>query len=864
MTQSGRITGITRRNLLQISAATAGGVAAGLAYQLPVFAAGQILVNNGVAATVVVRPDSTPSGVTLGINDLVATVKAATGATLPSVTVSGLAGSGSTYNGYIRLYIGLIAADADPTLAASVAALHDDGFVVAPYGNTLTIVGKSQYGTLLGCYEFLRRHTSARWLIPGPKGEDIPTNPTLVGPDAAYQLDPRFYSRYPYLGSVATANWTTYAYTWSRRNGCYPASTNYMNFTHNLANIFKPSIYNDPTGHPETYHPEFYPPSHVPTSDSDKTGWQPSLTDPNTVQVAADWATATFDAAPFPMSISLGVNDNGGFCEQVSTHPSFPNAVNSFGFLNMSEIYYTWVNAVVDEVLTARPDLANRTFGLLAYNHVADPPSFSLRPQVVPFITKDRNTWVDTTVRSVDQARHTAWLTKASHSGWWDYQYGSPYCLPKVNFHHAKTVAQFGADNTGSTSGIGGIPYFGEVVHNVGEGPKTPLGIRLMMDPTTDVDAYLSDWYTRMVGSAAAPYLANYFSHWEDFWTNRVKTTDWFRSGRWANYLNFTDPGYLNAVSDMDITQSRTWLEAAYTNAVTPIQKDRANVLLESFRFYEASALSYPRMVSTATTAVTANALLDNVEATLQRGLDTAAARDTIYQGYLASAELAFMDPFWQHLLRWSGWNFRPMWNVAQYIKTSEPSGGPVRTRVTTLAGGSVANLATYAQMILDVADGNLVARGTNSSFASGTTGWGVPSTATPPYGSVSVTTEQAHSGTSSLLVNGAFQNLVISQTITVTAGFLRCSLWYYVPAGTTPRGRIFIRPVLRDSNGVIRYYRYEAAPLDAAPGAWRQLDWMEMIPAGMMSAGSLYVTLDVPQTSTKVYLDDIEVQQIV
>lgn len=848
---------INRRKLLQLSAAA---TVAGLLLPGRAAAAGPALVQNGVARAVLVRPDAAEPWVTTGASEIVAYVRIASGATIDSVTVTCLDKSGAKYDGFVRIYVGFVAADAAPGLAATVAALRPDGFAIVPYGNTLSILGQSQYGTLAGCYEFLREIVGVRWMVPGPNGDDVPPNTTLLAPDTSRVVDPPFLSRYAYLSSLTSFPlWGTHAYNWTRRNGSYPANTNYMGFGHNLAKIFPPSIYNNQTGHPESYHPEFYPPFHVPTSDSDKVGWQPSFTDPNTVHIAADYAITAFDGGA--RSVSLSVNDNGGFCEQVATHPAYPNALNSFGLLDLSDVYFAWVNDVASEVMTRRPEFTDRRFAVLAYNQVGDPPAFALHPQVVPAITRDRHTWIDAGVRTADQARHNAWLGKADQVGWYDYQYGVPYLVPRVYFHHAATVAQFGASQPGNP----GIPFFGEMVHNIGEGPKIPLTLRLMTDPTTNVDTFLSEWCTRAVGSAAAPALAAYFAHWEEFWTNRIKSTHWFRSTKDANYLNFFDAGYLSAVTDSDITQSRAWLTSAESDAVTAPQKARAKLLLDNFKFYEESALSYPRYVAPATTATAAGQQLDMVETTLQRSIAAAASRETTYQTLLQDVQMAFANPFGGQLLRWSGWNFFPMWNVAGYLKASEPAGGPIRQRVTTLTGNANSNIAAYAQMILDVADNHLTVLGTNPSFESGATtptGWAGTTAGTAPFGSALRTTERARTGTASLLVNGAIKNLVLSQTINPVAGFLRCAVHYYVPAGTAPRGRIFIRPVLKDSSGNTVYFRYDAAPLDAGPGTWQKVEWMDLVPAGM-TIGSVYITVDALDPTSKVYLDDVELLQI-
>src|SRR5699024_3759172 len=117
-------------------------------------------------------------------------------------------------------------------------------------------------------------------------------------------------------------------------------------YSHNLWRIFLPRA-----GHPSedwgTTHPEFYPVRngevYVPTG---QTRWQPQFTEPGTVQVTVDFILAYFEENPTATSFSLAVNDGGGFAEAEPDHPANPHRTNSFGYPDLSDIYYAWVNQV--------------------------------------------------------------------------------------------------------------------------------------------------------------------------------------------------------------------------------------------------------------------------------------------------------------------------------------------------------------------------------------------------------------------------------------------------------------------------------------------------------------------------------------
>src|SRR5690606_30662222 len=207
-----------------------------------------------------------------------------------------------------------------------------------------------------GVSAFLERYVGVRWLFPGPLGEDVPSTSHLVVPQELVREEPAFISRLfsGLRGSVQTE--------WARNN----RMRGRIQFHHNLHRLFPPAQYG-------ATHPEFYPlrqgQRFIPTGN---TGWQPCFTAPGIVEEAVKNIVAYFDANPQATSYSLGVNDSGGHCEAEPGHPDYPGALNSIGRVNMSEIYYAWVNQVVEGVLEKHPD---KYFGLLAYSHVYDPPA---------------------------------------------------------------------------------------------------------------------------------------------------------------------------------------------------------------------------------------------------------------------------------------------------------------------------------------------------------------------------------------------------------------------------------------------------------------------------------------------------------
>src|SRR5690625_3247356 len=111
--------------------------------------------------------------------------------------------------------------------------------------------------------------------------------------------------------------------------------------------------------------------------------------------------------------------------------------------------------------------------------------------------------------------------------------------------------------------------------HHAGEGPKVWLLAKLLWDPHQDVEALLREWYERAVGQEAAPYLATFYDLWEQFWLERVVETPWFQRSKGSTYLPFSNPSYLQYVTEDDIKNSLRLLNEVVAKAETEPQKRR-------------------------------------------------------------------------------------------------------------------------------------------------------------------------------------------------------------------------------------------------------------------------------------------------
>lgn len=157
--------------------------------------------------------------------------------------------------------------------------------------------------------------------------------------------------------------------------------------------------------------------------------------------------------------------------------------------------------------------------------------------------------------------------------------------LPRVYFHKPSDYYKYAA-----THGVKAM--YAEAYPNWGEGPKLYLALKLMWDPEQNLSTLLNDWYAMAVSQKAAPYLAAYYSLWENIWTVRIPNSHWFLN-LGGQFLAFNCPEYLDWITFDDMEKSRKLLESAVNNANTNKENIHAKYLIKSFEYYDASVLSF-------------------------------------------------------------------------------------------------------------------------------------------------------------------------------------------------------------------------------------------------------------------------------
>ena len=809
-------------------------LSAGFVLVLAAAAGGDVaVVKDGQPRAAVIVPAGADPQTVAAADLLCRYVKEATGANLPRFDTE----SAKAARLAEQIHIGPTPA-AEP-LRDDLARLDGDGFLIHAEGSCVVIVGPTPWGTEFGVCEFLERFVGVRWLMPGARGDDVPRRKTLVVPGGTIRSEPAFFSR-QFSGLRGSA-----MSEWGRRNRLHGR----VAFHHNLWRVIPPKTYGKT-------HPHFYPmrdgKRFVPPPD-ETAHWQPCFTADGLVEEAAKNIIAYFDAHPDADSFSLGVNDSSGHCECEACTALDPDEPNFLGRRNVSDRYFAWCNAVVERVLKKYP---GRRFGCLAYSEVAQAPGrVKVHPAIVPFMTYDRMKWVKPEIRDAGCDATRAWRAASPTVGWYDYIYGTPYCLPRVYFHHQAGYVRWARE-------VGVRAWYSEAYANWGEGPKLYLLLRLLWDPSCDVDAVLEEWYTRAVGPEAAPLLAKYYAHWEDFWTRRAPESDWW-SDR-GQYLPFYRPEYLAAVEEDEILQSRRLLEAVIAKADTPDRQARARLLMKAFEYYEASALAYLAEVRPQPAPADEAAALAALDRAA-RGVAMAEKRRRLaLQVFPKDSVLQHPTPIdGRHgrLLGGEGWAAGALWTLFGWVQ-ARPDGA-VRQRLAAMARDADTDLVReHAGLMLGVADGQGKVLSTNPGFEAGTdpnaNGWGrwvKGGTGSIARTALAIRTGEAGMRCTGVARGGPHQNVDVTAGRHAAVAFVRCPK--PLAAGATVTLSVIPRDA--ENRNLAGELRTSLCP---APGRWIAMAVAGEVPAEVggtkVAKVLLIVTVDGLAPADVVDVDDV------
>lgn len=808
---------------------------------VPAAAQDVVVVRDGQAQAHIVIGVQAPENVQKAAQVLAEYLRTATGADVPLVTDDTFAAGEETV-----IEIGPTALGGGDGLIPE--DMDMDGFVIRAEGNRIVIIGSGPSGTEFGIYDFLERFVGVRWLFPGEHGTDIPAAQTITVPAGTISDEPVFMSRlFSGLRGGPQVQWARF----NRMHGR-------ISFHHNLNRVFPPETYT-------ATNPEFFPMKDgetrflPPTNDTH--GWQPCFTEPGTVDEAITNIKAFFAENPGVPSFSLGVNDSSGHCRCPNCAEQVGDRQNFLGRSDYSDLYYAWANKVIEGVLEEYPD---KWFGCLAYSEVAAPPqSVQVHPRLIPYMTYDRMKWIDPELQQDGHEATEGWNAASPVLGWYDYIYGSPYCLPRVYFHHSAEYLRYGMEN-------GVKAHYAELYPNWGEGPKPYIFLRLWWNPQQDVQALLDEWYERFAGPEASEPLKRYYEIWERFWTEDIRESPWF-GGR-GQYLSFSNPRYLGIVNIEDIRESRRLLDEALEKCQTDAQRHRVGVLEKAFQYYEASALAYlaeHTPVRALTNEAEALAAIDFAEeALLMNDRRIRLATEEFADDPVLVIPLD-LDRF--PLVRGEHWGSSSMWALISWAARGENA---VTARLREMAHSSPSQLARrQARMLLTVSERQGDTLNPNPSFEAGegnaAEGWSYWLRPDPhtnrPVGRMLRSTDVAHSGEYSLLCDGMGRGGPVNAIELKEEGVYCAVGWVYVPEGQEVTGTCELALGTVDVNNTNA--QTGSTRVVPVPGQWTLV--AAMVEAKLEHNGRevkiirVIPIVDGWQDGGKVYWDDVGIYRI-
>ena len=462
---------------------------------------------------------------------------------------------------------------------------EDETVIDFPAGNVMRVTG-GESGVMRALFRLLEERAGVRYLYQGKHGTWFPPATELAIPRKTLKLA----SFFPLTRCSPQTTYQTrkFWWGWEVRLG----TKERVHYQHDLSKIAFPMKAYRGTGpkpderiFPVQKGVRFLPYEQPEIYNNNL--WQPCYSSQTSIEEAVKNILAYLKENPRTKSLSLAVNDGGGFCEceECLKLDQGGKACNSMGYQHRSASYYRWLNEVVGRVSGQFPDVV---FGCLAYSNVLDPPAFNLHPNIVPFLCFDIMACIDPKIMADRKKLIRDWSEKAGRLGFWGYELGDlAFTLPRINFTEKQEMLRYLRD-CGGVAAMAERSYF-----TANEGPKMYLFFKLLENPDLDLESTLNNWCAAAVGREAAPYLRQYYGFWEEFWRTQAVKTPWWQS-RHAVYLALQTFGtYMYALNPGDMAHCRQLMEKVLDLAGrhgTPDQAERAKLLMRCFEWYEAAA----------------------------------------------------------------------------------------------------------------------------------------------------------------------------------------------------------------------------------------------------------------------------------
>ena len=147
-----------------------------------------VLVNDGKAEVILVRPHDAPEDIVRAVDEFQKCIREITGVTLMVKAPEEINDNG----GLIRIHIG-----SNKSVSGRLADLKqcevDGSWIQMITPQDLVIAGATPMGTEYGVYGFLQDYCGVRWYLPGENGRYTPKSKTLSIPSGLRRLNNPFF-----------------------------------------------------------------------------------------------------------------------------------------------------------------------------------------------------------------------------------------------------------------------------------------------------------------------------------------------------------------------------------------------------------------------------------------------------------------------------------------------------------------------------------------------------------------------------------------------------------------------------------------------------------------------------------------------
>jgi hypothetical protein len=269
------------------------------------------------------------------------------GVTVPIIKDADLKGKDAAQLYDCRIWVG-DQARVREMLAADLAKLDDDGFIIRCVGNDVYVCGKNIWGTHWAPYELLERFAGCRWYMASSKRWWMPQEDGMIGlgdviPRAAKVQMP---------ADTNIVEEPAYKMRWFMAMPTHSFRERYRDrFHHALVGIMPPQKYGQ--AHPE-YYPEIKGKRCVP-AENHAQDFQPCISNPAVVDLLANAAIEHFDTNPDQNSFSVGMNDSANYCECSPCQGMAPADITEKN-ARIAYSFFVFYNRVAEKVARRHPD----------------------------------------------------------------------------------------------------------------------------------------------------------------------------------------------------------------------------------------------------------------------------------------------------------------------------------------------------------------------------------------------------------------------------------------------------------------------------------------------------------------------------